>query len=126
MEQRLLLDQASRLNSIKAHVIYTISLSLARRQHENLRARYGQSPIIVPLIPVLKQDGQPNAKGLDALKEVIAKRLEQADMTWEQAFDTEATVERLCQVNGGYLRGLTGIDTGGLCGGFGGPFRICH
>jgi len=109
MEQRLLLDQASRLSSIEVHVIYTASLSLARRQHENLRARYGQSPIIVPLIPVLKRDGQPNPKGLEALKEVIAKRLEQADMTREQAFDTEATVERLCQVNGGYLRGLLAL-----------------
>jgi len=105
----LLLDQASRLSSIEAHVIYTISLSLARRQHENLRARYGQSPIIVPLIPVLKRDGQSNAKGLEALKEVIAKRLEQAGITLGQTFDKEATVERLCQVNGGYLRGLLAL-----------------
>ena len=42
LEQRLLLDQASQLNSIDAHVIYTISLSLARRQRENLSARYGR------------------------------------------------------------------------------------
>jgi hypothetical protein len=106
---RLLLDQASQLNLINAHVIYTISLSLARRQRENLSARYGNRPIVLPLIPPLQRDGQPHVEGLNALKEIIAKRLEQVGTTLAQAFDSEATVERLCQVNGGYLRGLMAL-----------------
>jgi len=106
LEQRLLLDQASQLNSIDAYVIYTISLSLARRQRENLSARYGNRPIVLPLIPPLQRDGQSNVEGLDVLKEIIARRLEQAGTTLVQAFDVEATIERICQVNGGYLRGL--------------------
>jgi hypothetical protein len=104
LEQRLLLDQSSQMDSIDAHLIYTISLSLARRQYENLRARYGHSPITAPLIPTFTRDGRPHVEGLNTLKEIIARRLQQAGTTLEQAFDSVATVERLCQANGGYLR----------------------
>lgn len=106
LEQRLLLDQSSQLESINGHIIYTVSLPLARKEELNLSARYGHHPIMVPLIPPVTREGRNNIEGMAKLKEIIERRLQRAGTALQQTFDDETTVERLCKVNGGYLRGL--------------------
>lgn len=105
-DERLFLGQATQLLSLHCHVLYTVRLALAHSQEANLRARYGQTPIIVPMIPVRRADGSPHPEGLAKLREVVEGRARAAGCEkLSEAFEEEA-LRRLYGASGGHLREL--------------------
>jgi hypothetical protein len=87
-------------------VLYTARLALVRAQEANLTARYGQRPLVVPMIPVRWPDGTPHETGLAKLREIVQRRLTEASTDIEQTFSNVAQVEQLCRASGGHLRTL--------------------
>jgi hypothetical protein len=105
-DERLFLGQATSLLGVQCHVIYTIRLALVHAQAPNLGARYGQVPLIIPMIQVRQADGTPHEAGMARLREIIGRRLRAARTDFDGAFDALSTVDRLCDASGGYLRDL--------------------
>lgn len=105
-DERLFLGQASQLLSLQCRVVYTVRLALVHSHEANLGARYGQTPIIVPMIPVRGTDGGPHHEGFAALRQVLEGRTQAAGCEdLRQAFGEDA-VELLCRTSGGHLREL--------------------
>lgn len=105
LDERLFLGQATQLLGVQCHIIYTMRLALAHAQASNLQARYGQMPIIVPMIPVRRRDGTPHEEGMAKLRNIIERRIEKAGTDLNYAFSGSA-VDRICRASGGYLRDL--------------------
>ncbi len=106
-QRRLFLSQHSDLIHLRCHAIYTLSLGLAVKEKLNLGARYGQEPIVVPMVPTHHRDGSPHEAGMAKLREIIRRRVEKAGLSMEEAFDDpQIVVDRICEASGGYLRDL--------------------
>jgi hypothetical protein len=105
-DERLFLGQATQLLGVQCHVIYTIRLPLVRAQEANLTNRYGQRPLVVPMVPVRWPDGTPHDEGLGRLQDIIQRRLEAAGINFTQAFTAMSEVDQLCRASGGHLRTL--------------------
>jgi hypothetical protein len=104
-DELLFLGQATPLLGVQCHIIYTVRLALVRTQAANLGERYGQIPLIVPMVPVRHPDGTPHEAGMAKLREVIERRLNAADTDF-RAFSSIAEVDQLCRASGGHLREL--------------------
>jgi len=102
-DERLFLGQATSLLGVQCHVIYTIRLALVHAQAPNLGARYGQVPLIIPMIPVRQADGTSHEAGMARLREIIGRRLRAAGTDFDGAFDALSTVDRLCDASGGAI-----------------------
>lgn len=104
-DERLFLAQASRLLALRCHVLCTVRLAFAHTHVSRLQERYGRAPVIVPMIPVRRQDGSPDSTGLAVLRTVLERRVQAAGMTFDEAFEDPAAGE-LCRVSGGHFREL--------------------
>ncbi|MCP4545088.1 MAG: AAA family ATPase [bacterium] len=104
---RLFLSQHSDLIHLRCHAIYTLSLGLALKERLNLGARYGQEPIVVPMVPTHHRDGSRHEAGMAKLREIIRRRVKKAGSSMERAFgDPQIVVDRICEASGGNLRDL--------------------
>ncbi|MGH9847688.1 MAG: hypothetical protein ACREEM_54050 [Blastocatellia bacterium] len=90
------------LTGLNCHVIYTVPPSLLHSPNgTNLARLYGRQPLMLPMIPVAKQERGEDERGIEKLIEIVRKRLSVAGV--EAA---EATEKRLCVMSGGYVRQL--------------------
>jgi hypothetical protein len=71
----LFIDHAATLNGIACRVIYTFPISLRYNNDFAPRRRDYSYDFSLPNAAILTRNGQPNAEGLSALKEVIARRI---------------------------------------------------
>jgi hypothetical protein len=105
-DEVLFIRQSAQLTGLSCHVIYTARLWLVDEHSLLLADRYGESPVVVPMIPVRRPDGTPHEAGLERLREVIKLRIAAAGGDIPDVFSDEASVERICRMSGGWLRGL--------------------
>lgn len=110
----LFVDRGEQLKQLHCHVIYTIPLVLAfSNEKERLSNRFGSDPQVLPMVRVLNRDLSTCQSGMDALKQMILVRADKLEQLTE-LFDTEQTLERLCQASGGHVRNLLVIMHGCL------------
>jgi hypothetical protein len=109
LDQHLFVGHARQLRRINCRVVYTVRLQLARGHAETFLDEYGLLPVIVPMIPVYRRNGEEHEQGLATLRKIIAVRLQLLGTNLEEAFDDPAAVDRLCRASGGYLRRLMAL-----------------
>ncbi|HVK67607.1 MAG TPA: AAA family ATPase [Polyangium sp.] len=92
--------QASQLR-IPCHVIYTFPLWLKYR-HDVANA-YNASPLILPMVKVHNKERQVHEPGIEALVEVVRRRI---DIDAVFGAEADASLRDLIRASGGYLRDL--------------------
>jgi len=104
--QEIFVDRSEQLKRLACHVIYTVPISLAHSVNSlELENRYGRVEIL-PMVTIRRRGSTDLCeKGLDTLRELIAKRLQVADISIEE-FVQPNELRRLCLMSGGHVRNL--------------------
>lgn len=103
----LFINRSSQLKDLRCHVIYTLPISMVFSPQAGALANLYQSqPLVIPMVKVIKPDGSDNPQGLQAMRQMVLKRLAAANLTQEDAFDMAGTLDDLCRKSGGHLRSL--------------------
>lgn len=109
----LFVDRGEQLKRLNCHVLYTIPLSLAFSDDlPMLMNRFGVRPLVLTMVPVKDIHGQINETSLGKLRQMVMARafpdLPEGDRLTQisQVFDSPATLDRLCMVSGGHVRGV--------------------
>jgi hypothetical protein len=115
----LFIDRGQQLRQLNCHKVYTLPVNLVFSDENNKLTDFlggGNAPIIIPMIPVKlrerdeKGKDQENTAGMNLLRQMIMARafpyrLEDERLTFiTQVFDSEATLDHLCQISGGHVR----------------------
>ncbi|MDG4551825.1 MAG: hypothetical protein P9F19_03050 [Candidatus Contendobacter sp.] len=106
--ERLFLNRGSQLHALRCHVVYTLPISMVYSPKATaLMNIFGRDPAVLPMVKVANQDDSDNPDGMDALRKIVLKRLNAANITqWINAFDSLDTWDYLCRMSGGHLRNL--------------------
>lgn len=107
---RLFLGRSEQLSSLKAHVIYTVPISLFYSPHcAELEHTFGEHNVPVPMIRLHEREQpciSPDAPGMKKLREMIAARCRFAGVKFDEAFDSTTTADYICEMTGGHPRHL--------------------
>jgi len=93
------IDHADHLKAPHCHTIYTVPISIYF--NENLNNVFSDQPLMIPMIKIREQNGQPCRGALVDLRRVIEKRIDVAEI-----FENKNDVEKLCLASGGHIRDL--------------------
>ena len=109
----LFVDRGEQLKSLNCHVVYTIPLVLAfSNDLGRLTNRFGVDPKVLPMVPVRYRDGIQHEAGISLLKQMLMARAfpdlspQERLALVAEVMDEPDTLDRLCQVSGGHVRGL--------------------
>jgi hypothetical protein len=58
------------------------------------------------MVRVIQSNNTPDAAGMDAMRAIIRKRLQAANVGEDSAFDSGDTFDYLCSMSGGHVRNL--------------------
>ncbi|NEQ99143.1 MAG: AAA family ATPase [Cyanothece sp. SIO2G6] len=118
-QEYLFIDQHECLQKLHCHKVYTIPLALKfSSEYALLTARYMDDPKVLPMVPVMLQDGTVCEEGITLLRQmVLARALPQASGTERlqqisAIFDAPESLDRLCLVSGGHVRDLLRLLNG--------------
>jgi len=104
--QEIFVDRSEQLKRLACHVIYTVPISLAHSVNSlELENRYGRVEIL-PMVTIRRRGSTDLCeKGLKTLRELIAKRLQVANISVEELVQPNE-LRRLCLMSGGHVRNL--------------------
>lgn len=100
----LFINRAAQMTALQCHVVYTIPLSLAySHQEQVIKNQYGGH---LPLVPATKvvfppPKSEPCKEGIEKFRNIVCKRLEQAGVSFEDAFEHEDVLTELIALSGG-------------------------
>lgn len=107
--EEIFIDRSEQLKALDCHIIYTIPFAILFSKWANdLNQNYNDSKIL-PMIMVRSPNGEIHTPGVAAVREILAQRIKPfaADLDLEtEIFESAATLERLCLLSGGHVRGL--------------------
>lgn len=108
--ERLFVHRSQQLASLKAHVIYTVPISLIYSPlFTQIEQIFGEHPTPVPMIRLRdkkKADPTPDSPGMRKMKEILEARCRYADVDLKDVFDAPETCHHLCKMTGGHPRHL--------------------
>lgn len=103
-QEELFLRRYSQFTGIKANIIYTVPLRLARASAPELKLLYGASPFVLPMVKVIERGGQrPYGAGVERLRELLQRRM--GEVPLDDVFTPEA-LDFLLKYSGGSIRSL--------------------
>jgi hypothetical protein len=107
---RLFIHRSDQLASLRAHVIYTVPISLIYSpQFTQLEQTFGGHQSPVPMIRLREEDRSdpsPNTRGMKKMREIIEARCRSAKVDFGEVFDSQETCHYLCSMTGGHPRHL--------------------
>lgn len=109
----LFVDRGEQLKRLNCHLLYTIPLSLVFSDDlPILTNRFGVSPVVLSMVPVVNLDGERNEPSMEKLRQMVLARafpeLSASDRLAQltTVFKDTATLDRLCAISGGHMRNL--------------------
>jgi hypothetical protein len=115
----IFIERVEQLKSLECHVIYTIPIAMVYSTKATMLEDSYNKPQVLPMIMVKDRDGNVYEAGLEKMKEIIAKRIEQITIEGDrnagkalattldsQLFESEDTLNQLCLMSGGHSRNL--------------------
>lgn len=112
-QEYLFIDQSECLTKLNCHLVYTMPLALKfSNDYNNLTQRFPEDPKVLPMVPVHLQDGSDYAAGMVLLRQMVLARafpeLDERERLNKitEIFDSQTSLDRLCQVSGGHVRDL--------------------
>ncbi|MGF1569615.1 MAG: ATP-binding protein [Nodosilinea sp.] len=117
----IFVDRGEQLKQLDCHMVYTVPLELMfSNDLVRLANRFGANPQVLPMVPGVNRQGQPDERGLALLRQMVLIRAF-PDLNVNQridavgaVFDDIATLDRLCRVSGGHMRNLIRLLDGCL------------
>lgn len=107
---RLFIHRSDQLASLRAHVIYTVPISLIYSpQFTQLEQTFGGHQSPVPMIRLRGEDHSepsPDTLGMKKMREIIEARCRFAKVDLGEVFDSPETCHYLCSMTGGHPRHL--------------------
>lgn len=107
--EEIFLDRHEQLKALECHIVYTVPISMVySKWSTDLKDNYG-IPQVLPSIMVKRKDGKVYKSGLDKLIEAVSLRIKPfaADLDLAtQVFESQAVLDLLCEMSGGYMRDL--------------------
>lgn len=100
----LFMHRAAQLTAFQCHMIYTMPLELVYSHHEQaIEDRYAGSIPVIPMVKVATPPptARPYRKGLDAFRQIIAKRLAKAGAKHQESFANKKVETDLIRLSGG-------------------------
>jgi SpoVK/Ycf46/Vps4 family AAA+-type ATPase len=118
LPEYLFIDRGEQLRKLKCHVVYTIPLALTF-SNDSAELQYrlggGVAPKVLPMIPVRLRSGEIFPQGLAMMRQMVLARAfpdigasDRLSLITE-VFDSLETLDRLCLVTGGHVRGLLAL-----------------
>jgi hypothetical protein len=108
--ERLFIDRGDQLAGLRAHVIYTVPISLIYApRFTQLEQTFGAHHVPIPMIRLRDardKEIEPGSAGMRKLGEMITARCHHAEVEPARAFDDERTSRYLCRMTGGHPRHL--------------------
>lgn len=109
----LFIDRGEQLKRLNCHVVYTIPLALVFSDDlPRLSNRFGVSPKVLPMVPVMQRDYSTSEPGLALLQQMVLARAFPGKNYNERIdhigniFETIEVLNRLCRLSGGHMRNL--------------------
>ena len=108
-DEYLFVNRAAQLTAFRCHVAYAMPLSLAySHQEQTIKASYGGH---VPVVPMTKVAGRPPSTepygpGVEKFRDVIARRIEAANVKPSEVFVSDDVRDKLIALSGGQLTEL--------------------
>lgn len=107
---RLFIQRSEQLASLRAHVVYTVPISLIYSpRFTQIEQTFGGHQIPVPMIRLHEKDDSEATMvtpGMAKLREILEARCRHAKVDFGRVFDQEQTCRRLCEMTGGHPRHL--------------------
>lgn len=105
--ERLFLNRGAQLHALRCHVVYTLPISMVFSPTATALVNvFGRRPDVLPMVKVANPDGADNPAGMNALREIVWRRLDAAKVKQQAAFDSTGTLDYLCRMSGGHIRNL--------------------
>jgi hypothetical protein len=102
---RLFLDRAEQMCNLKAHVVYTIPISLIYTpRFAQFTQTAGEFTMPLAMLRIrgnAQSEPSPKAPGMQALRDILDKRCRSARTKLADMFDDEQTIQYVCQMSGG-------------------------
>ena len=118
LPEYLFIDRGPQLRRLNCHVVYTLPLALIfSNEYQALKNRLGGgvAPKVLPMVPVQLRDGIAHEQGMSLLQQLVMARAfpdvdPQRRLTLiSEVFDSQETLDRICQISGGHVRTLLGL-----------------
>jgi len=93
------LDHAEHLKAPHCHTIYTVPISIYF--NENLNNIYSDLPLMIPMIKIREQNGEPCQGAITDLRKAIEARIDVAAV-----FENKDDIDKICLASGGHIRDL--------------------
>jgi hypothetical protein len=111
----IFIDQGDYLNKLECHLIYTIPITLRFVQDYNTLTERFKDPKVLPMVATRTRDGEICEEGMALLRQMVLARAFPTLSNTErlekitEVFDEPATLDRLCEISGGHVRGILKI-----------------
>jgi hypothetical protein len=103
--EEIFIDRCEQLKGLKCHLVYTVPNSLLYSDKAVHLENAYEMIARLPVIKVRERNRQPYQKGLDAMFELVEKRIKvNSDYTLIDVFGKTEIVKTLCLMSGGHLR----------------------
>jgi hypothetical protein len=109
--EQIFVNHSDQLRALNCHVIYTVPISLAYSVHLTAMEERYKPVEVLPMIMIKTPEGEISEAGMAKLKELIRQRLRfaQVGVELEDAFETPAALDKLCEMSGGHVRNLMNL-----------------
>lgn len=107
--EALFVNRAEQLTALKAHVVYSIPLSLTRSlPQQQLKGKYDGEFPVVPMTKIRRPppEGGTHKAGMELFRTVIANRLQVVDAPDKSVFRNDRIRNDLIRLTGGHLTAL--------------------
>jgi AAA ATPase domain len=106
--EQLFINRGAQLAQLRCHVVYTLPISLVFSPKATALVNvFVRRPDVLPMVKVIEpKDRKDSPAGMEAMREVVGKRLKAAEVAPERAFDSPDTLDYLCRMSGGHIRNL--------------------
>lgn len=103
----LFISNAGTLRALDCGILYTIHMELAYGHHQAaLLDMYGVQLLTLPVVPIIKRDGNRNIKGHEALGEIVKRRVSEAGLSVNEVFESDDLLDKVLLSSGGHIRTL--------------------
>ena len=113
---RLFVDRAEHLAGLRAHVVYTVPVSLVHSTgfSATVQSKFGGDKVLTPMVRIRGEDKsavEENTCGMNRLWEMLDLRCKYAGLEIDKTFESKETWLKLCEMSGGHPRHLLTLLT---------------
>ncbi|MGK7893850.1 MAG: ATP-binding protein [Xenococcus sp. (in: cyanobacteria)] len=113
----IFIKRHEQMRGLECHVIYTVPIAMVYSERcTQLQNNFDETDVL-PMIMVSDRNNQPNERGLQKFRDIIAKRIAQVTLDNDpvigenlaqnletEVLDSTETLEKLCLMSGGHVR----------------------